>query len=241
MGIGAGSPGHLTQAAITALRAADLILIPTKGEEKADLADLRRAICAEAVPGARLVEVAIPARDAAHPSYLAGVEDWHDAVARAWGAALAAHPGARRAAVMVWGDPSLYDSSLRIAARLPVTVRVIPGITAVQALTAAHAIPLNDLGAPVLFTTGRRLREAGWPRGVDRLVVLLDGGCAFRGLPPEGIRIWWGAYLGMAGELLDHGPLAEAGPRIETARARARAERGWIMDVYLLARDPGPA
>lgn len=235
VGIGAGSLGHLTLAAIDALRGADAILIPTKGEEKAELADLRRAICAEFTPTSPILEVAIPTRDAENPSYLAGVEAWHDAVAAAWAEALARHPGARRVAVMVWGDPSLYDSSLRIAARLPVTMRVIPGITAVQALTAAHAIPLNDLGAPVLITTGRRLR-AGWPAGAERVVVMLDGGCAFQALPPAGIRIWWGAYLGMAGEMLEAGPLAEAGPRIEAARAKARAERGWIMDCYLLAR-----
>ena len=38
---------------------------------------------------------------------------------------------------------------------------VIPGITAIQALTARHRIPLNDVGEPVLITTGRQLREDG--------------------------------------------------------------------------------
>ena len=68
--------------------------------------------------------------------------------------------------MLVWGDPSLYDSSLRIVDRLrddglDIRVRVIPGITSLQALTAAHAIPLNRLGAPVLITTGRQVRGAG--------------------------------------------------------------------------------
>src|SRR3546814_4791944 len=54
-------------------------------------------------------------------------------------------PNGGRLALLVWGDPSLYDSSLRIAGRLPgVKVRVIPGITSIQALTAAHGICLND-------------------------------------------------------------------------------------------------
>lgn len=90
------------------------------------------------------------------------------------------------------------------------------------------------------ITTGRRLRDHGWPEGADTVVVMLDGDCAFRDLPPEGLTIWWGGYVGMAQEVLDHGPLAEAGPRIIAARAQARARHGWIMDIYLLRRDlPG--
>ncbi|MEM1343309.1 MAG: precorrin-6A synthase (deacetylating), partial [Pseudomonadota bacterium] len=145
-----------------------------------------------------------------------------------------------RIALMVWGDPSLYDSTLRIAKRLPalgfsLRVRVVAGLTSVQLLTASHAIPLNGLGAPVLITTGRRLRQ-GWPSGVDTLAVMLDGGCAFQGLDPEGIEIWWGAYLGMAEEILRAGALAEIGQEIVALRAEARARHGWIMDTYLLHR-----
>ena len=115
-------------------------------------------------------------------------------------------------------------------------MRVVPGITALQALTAAHGIPLNDLGRPVVITTGRQLRDHGWPAGADRVAVMLDGDCAFRSLDPAGVSIWWGACVGMARQLLDHGPLAEAGPRILKARAAARARHGWVMDIYLLAR-----
>ena len=145
------------------------------------------------------------------------------------------------AAFLVWGDPALYDSTLRIAARLGESVRVtvIPGLMSPQVLAAAHAIPLNDLGAPFLVTTGRRLREEGWPAATDTLVVMLDGDCTFASLDPTGISIWWGAYVGMEGQITDHGPLSEAGPRILAARAAARAERGWIMDIYLLRRIPG--
>ena len=45
VGIGMGNPDHLTQAAITALQSADLILVPHKGESKTLLSDLRMAIC----------------------------------------------------------------------------------------------------------------------------------------------------------------------------------------------------
>jgi precorrin-6A synthase len=241
VGIGTGNPDHLTLQGVDAIRSADVVLVPRKGADKTDLADLRRQICARVLGDlGRVVEFDVPVRDAA-AEYLAGVEAWHDAVAAAWSEALAgAGPGARRVALLVWGDPSLYDSSLRIAARLdPMPrIRVVPGITALQALTAAHRIPLNELGAPVLVTTGRRLR-AGWPAGADTVAVMLDGACSFRTLDPDGIAIWWGAYLGMADEMLIAGPLGETRDRIAAERTAARARHGWIMDTYLLRRCAG--
>lgn len=243
IGIGTGNPGHLTLQAIDAMNAADLVLIPLKGAEKSDLAGLRRTLCETHLrgPGPRVVDFALPVREAENPSYRQGVDDWHDAIAAAWEREIRAQIGAEgRVALLVWGDPSLYDSTLRIAARLarvmPVTTRVIPGITAVQALCAAHAIPLNEIGAPVVITTGRRLRDDGWPEGADTVVVMLDGGCAFTTLAPEGVTIWWGGFVGMAEEVLHAGPLAEVGPEILATRAAARAAHGWIMDIYLLRR-----
>ncbi|HAY10364.1 MAG TPA: precorrin-6A synthase (deacetylating), partial [Thauera sp.] len=83
-------------------------------------------------------------------------------------------------------------------------VSVVPGITSLQVLTAAHRIPLNDVAAPVMITTGRRLREQGWPVGVDTVAVMLDGNCAFTTLEGAGIEIWWGAYVGMAQQSPHH-------------------------------------
>ena len=174
-----------------------------------------------------------PTRDPALP-YDIRVERWHDQIALAWAEAIEGAEGP--VALLVWGDPGLYDSTLRIARRLnPVPrLRVVPGITAIQALTAAHAIPLNTVGGPVTITTGRRLRESGWPEGCETLAVMLDGDCAFSHLDRSGLHIWWGAYLGMDEQILEHGPLSEAAPRIVERRAAARAAHGWIMDVYLL-------
>jgi precorrin-6A synthase len=238
IGIGTGNPDHVTGQAIKALNAADLILIPRKGEAKSDLADLRRQILSQVLTAP--VPVAgydVPGR-ADQDDYLGAVNDWHDAIAQVWAATIAAHrPGAANVALMVWGDPSLYDSTLRIAARLPgVAVKVIPGITSLQALTAAHAIPLNTLAAPVTITTGRQLRDHGWPEGAVTLAVMLDKGGAFTTLDPEGVTIWWGAYVGMPEETLIHGPLAEVSQEILATRATLRAEHGWIMDIYLLRR-----
>ena len=65
---------------------------------------------------------------------------------------------------------------------------------------------------------------------------MLDGQCSFQGLDPAGVHIWWGGFLGMAEQILDAGPLAEAAPRIVKTREEARARHGWIMDTYLLRR-----
>ncbi len=241
IGIGTGNPEHLTLQAIKAINSADLILIPRKGADKADLAELRRSICADVLTNkaTRIVEFDLPRRDQGNPDYRRGVDDWHDAVAEIWSRTITAElSSGGTVALLVWGDPSLYDSTLRIAARLNPAprVRVIPGITSVQALTASHAIPLNEIGAPFLVTTGRQLRDGGWPAGADTLVVMLDGDCAFQHIDPSGVTIWWGAYVGMPQEIILAGPLAETGPRIVKARAEAREANGWIMDVYLLRR-----
>lgn len=243
IGIGTGNPDHLTLQACKALNTADLILLPLKGREKADLADIRRTICDAVLE--RDIPVAafdLPERDPAIADYLTRVEHWHDAIATCWRAAMDEHPDARTIALLVWGDPSLYDSTLRIAARLGETgtidLTVIPGITAMQALTAAHAIPLNALGGAFTVTTGRNLRDNGWPEGAERVVVMLDQGGAFQSLDPTGLHIWWGAYLGMANEMTLSGSLADMGAIIMDRRAAARAAHGWIMDIYLLSRTP---
>lgn len=238
IGIGTGNPDHLTAQAVKALNRADLILLPRKGAEKSDLADIRREILGQVLTApVPVAEYDVPTR-ADQQDYLGAVNEWHDAIARVWTDTITARlPHGGSVALMVWGDPSLYDSTLRIAARLPdLTVRVVPGITSLQALTAAHAIPLNTLAEPVTITTGRQLRDHGWPGGTTTLAVMLDKGGAFTSIDPADTSIWWGAYVGMPEETLIHGPLAEVADDILATRARLRAEYGWIMDIYLLRR-----
>jgi precorrin-6A synthase len=238
IGIGTGNPGHLTAEAASALNVADLILLPRKGEEKSDLADVRHLILRQVLTASvPVAEYDVPQR-ADQTDYLGAVNDWHDAIAQVWLDAVTARlPDGGNVALMVWGDPSLYDSTLRIAARLPgVVVKVIPGITSLQVLTAAHAIPLNTLAAPVTITTGRQLRDHGWPAGTTTLAVMLDKGGAFATLDPANTTIWWGAYVGMPQQALIHGPLAQVSDQILATRAALRAQHGWIMDIYLLRR-----
>ncbi|MGY6548249.1 MAG: precorrin-6A synthase (deacetylating) [Roseinatronobacter sp.] len=237
IGIGTGNPDHITREARRALRAAALILVPRKGAGKEDLADLRHQILTEIGSPARIVPFDMPQRDESLP-YFTRVARWHDEIATIWARVIAGAGPAGPVALLVWGDPGLYDSTLRIAARLRPAprLRVIPGITALQALTAAHAIPFNTINGAVTVTTGRRLRDHGWPEGADTLVVMLDGDCSFRRLDPEGLHIWWGAFLGMREQVLVSGSLADVSARIVATRAQARAQHGWIMDTYLLRR-----
>ena len=240
IGIGAGDPDYLTVQAIQALNDTEVFFAMDKGSDKDDLVALRRQICARFIrePGYRFVELRDPRRSA-DGDYRDAVADWHAARARLWSAAICDELGPDGVgAFLAWGDPSLYDSTLRIldainteVADVDFTFDVIPGITAVQALTARHRIPLNEVGEPVLITTGRQLRKHGMSSG--SVVVMLDAECSFQGCPAE-TRIWWGAYLGTEDELLVAGTVGEVGPRIAAARAEARARHGWIMDTYLL-------
>lgn len=241
IGIGTGNPDHVTFQGAQAIRNADLILIPRKGKNKSDLSGLREDIITRVTDTPpRIAYFDIPERRS-DDGYLRGVDAWHDAIALRWQDAIAAHPEARQVALLIWGDPSLYDSSLRIAARLtpqPPT-RVIPGITALQALTAAHAIPINAIGAPYTVTTGRRIRDAGWPQTAGTVAVMLDAECSFQHLEMADFDIWWGAYVGMEEEILIQGPLADVAAKILKTRADARASHGWIMDIYVLAKRTG--
>ena len=234
VGIGTGNPEHLTVQAINALNRADVLFIPDKGAGKADLADLRRDIVARYVtnPASRTVEYAVPKRDAANPDYGAGVDDWHAALARRFGALLEQVPENGACAFLVWGDPGLYDSTIRIVDQLRAdhAVEIIPGITSIQALTAAHGIALNRIGEPVHITTGRKLGEVG-----DDTIVMLDGQTAFMAADPD-LDIFWGAYLGTPDEITIAGRLGDIRDQIAETRKAARERHGWIMDTYLLRK-----
>jgi precorrin-6A synthase len=245
IGIGAGDPDHVTAQAVRALNAAEVFFVVDKGGGAGELVALREGILERFVtePSYRIVHVPDPPRDRTAAAYGAAVDDWRARRAEVWEAHLRDELGEDgTGAFLVWGDPSLYDSTLdvieRILARDEVAFdhEVIAGISSVHALTARHRIPLNRVAGAVQITTGRRLASHGWPDGVDDVVVMLDADCSFRHLDPEGVDVYWGAYLGTADELLVAGPLAEAGPEIERVRAAARERKGWIMDTYLLRR-----
>jgi precorrin-6A synthase len=244
IGIGAGNPEHLTIQAIKALNKVEVFFVIDKGEDRSDLVRIRRDICERAIEGHayRFVEVKDPERDPAAPSYRAGVDQWHRQRAAILQRLIADElDDNETGGFLVWGDPSLYDSTLRIIALMrengavAFEHEVIPGISSIQALAAAHRIALNHIGGPVHITTGRTLRDAGLP-DADNIVVMLDGVGAFATIDPTDITVHWGAYLGTEKERLLSGPLRETAPLIERARAEGRERHGWIMDTYLLRR-----
>ena len=245
IGIGAGDPEHVTAQAVRALNAVDVFFVIDKRGDAGDLVALRREVCERYIEGSayRMVDVPDPPRDREAKAYGAAVDEWRRRRAAIWQALLRdelADDGV--GAFLVWGDPSLYDSTLAVieqvlaSGEVAFEYEVVPGISSVHALTARHRIAINRVGGAVQITTGRRLSNDGWPDGIDDLVVMLDADCSFRALDPDGVEIFWGAYLGTPDELLVAGPLAEAAPKIEELRADARRRKGWIMDTYLLRR-----
>ncbi len=240
IGIGTGDPEHLTLQAVRALADVAVVFVLDKRAETADLIEARKRVCAAHIPKPyRLVVVDDPPRDRNPADYAGTVEAWHAARAERLEAAIGENLGAGGiGAFLVWGDPALYDSTLRILDRILSRGRVaferavIPGLSSVQVLAARHGVPLNTIGGAVTITTGRRL-AAGWPAGADSVVVMLDADPTFSGLDPD-LTIHWGAYLGGADEILVAGRLGTVGAEIRRLRAEARSRHGWIMDIYLL-------
>ncbi|WP_086662956.1 precorrin-6A synthase (deacetylating) [Lentzea kentuckyensis] len=240
IGIGAGNPDHLTVQAVKALRTVDVFFVLDKGSVKQELVDLRASILAEhATHQYRWVEGRDPDRDRNPADYQATIDAWRRDRADVVQGLLAELGQDEVGAFLVWGDPSLYDSTLAILDDLRArgsefAVEVIPGVTSVAALTAGHQVALNQVGKPVQITTGRRL-SGGWPSDVDDVAVMLDASYAFEGVDPDTL-IYWGAYLGMPDEILISGRVGDVAAEIRAVREEVRARKGWIMDTYLLRR-----
>ncbi len=241
IGIGAGDPEHITVQAINALNRASVFFVLDKGQATQDLVRLRLELCERYIrePNYRVVQASDPQRDSASESYTQRVEDWHEQRAELFAHLIENELAAGECgAFLLWGDPSLYDSTLRILERLRTHARccfdyqVIPGISSVQALAARHRVSLNEIGQPVRITTGRRLVADD----LDNVVVMLDAHCAFKAFVHENVDIYWGAYIGTADELLIAGKLSDVCEQITHTRQAARQRKGWIMDTYLLRK-----
>jgi precorrin-6A synthase len=250
IGIGAGNPDYLTIQAINALNRVDVFFIMDKGEAKHKLIDLRREICARYITNKdgwstksyRFVEAPIPERVRGDVDYQVAVTDLNNEKQAVFEHFIDNElKEGECGAFLVWGDPSLYDSTIRIldgildSERLVFEFEVIPGITSVQALTARHRIPLNRIGRSVEITTGRKL-AAGLSTQADTTVVMLDAENSFNKIAEEDVDIYWGAYLGTPDEILISGKLSDVAGEIERVRKTAREENGWIMDTYLLRK-----
>jgi precorrin-6A synthase len=244
IGIGAGNPDYVTMQAINALNKVDVFFVMDKGREKQDLLRLRREICERYVKNRsyRTVETPDPPRDRKASSYESAIDAWHEQRTAIYEQLIKQELGEDECgAFLVWGDPSLYDSTLRIIDRIvargtvPFEYGVIPGISSVQALAARHRIALNRVGRSVHITTGRKIAE-GLPDNVDDVLVMLDADCSFKSIQDPKVDIYWGAYIGTADEILVSGNLREVMDDIGRMRAEAKGRKGWIMDTYLLRK-----
>ena len=239
LGVGMG-PQHVTAEVADALRSTDYVVAAEKDDDDGLLA-VRGAIVDTYAPSIPIVAVADPARDRSPgltgPGYARAVADWHAARAQRYADVLRARGGT--AAFLVWGDPALYDSNVRIveqvkALGVELDYHVLPGISAPQLLAARHRIVLHPVGRPVHITTGRRLAEAV-DDGQDNIVAMLNSELAdLTGLADW--TIWWGANLGAAGERLVSGRVGDVVDEIVAARSAAKADAGWVMDIFLVRR-----
>lgn len=247
IGIGAGNPDFLTIQAVKALNRADVFFVFDKGERKSDLVRLRQDICERFIENKsyRFVTIDDPVRDPEPHGYKHGVEAWHRERALKLAAQIEAEVGEDGCgAFLVWGDPSLYDSTLRLLdllraqGSLAFESEVIPGISSVQALAASHQLVLNTIGGSIAITTGRELAERGFPASAETVVVMLDRGDGLKAAAEMDVEIHWGAYLGTPNEVLVSGKLRDVLGEIEQIRAREKQRHGWIMDTYVLRRPP---
>ena len=240
IGIGTGNLNHLTLEAVNTLNNVDLILIPKKNSETLDLLNIRLEICKALITNTKynIIEFELPVRDT-KKEYSLSVKQWHSAVAAIWKKTIVSFKGKKdKVGLLIWGDPSLYDSSIRIAETIidKYNINVIPGITSIQALMAAHKINMNEIGKPFFVTTGRFLKQKGLFFNKDRSFVMLDGKCSFQYINTKMYYMWWGAYLGMNKEIIFKGHLDQIYEEVISNRKTAKLKYGWIMDTYLLQK-----
>lgn len=247
IGIGAGNPEYLTIQAVNALNQVDVFFILDKGAAKEKLVAFRHELCERYIQDRnyRFVDASSPEWERGSADYGATITDLNrDKQAvfeRLIGEGMA---DGECGAFLVWGDPTLYDSTIRIIEAIvrggghAIDYEVIPGITAAQALAAKHKTTLNRIGEAIEITTGRRIAE-GFPNNVGSVIVMLDAGNGFTQFADQDIDIFWGAYIGTPDEILIAGKLKDVAGDIERVRAEARRANGWIMDTYLMRRrDP---
>ena len=249
IGIGAGDPDYLTVQAINALNRTDVFFLMDKGSAKDSLIGLRKTICERFIQGRdyRFASAECPERVRDVADYHGSVVDLNQDKQQVFEGMLREQLGdGETGAFLAWGDPALYDSTLRIVDNIvrnssePIAVEVIPGITSLQALAAKHKVCFNSIGQAFQITPARRLAEGGFPEGVDSVLVMLDAQDTYRRFVEQDMHIYWGAYIGTPDEVLIAGPLSEVADTIQRRRAALREQHGWIMDSYLLRKSEKP-
>ena len=223
------------------MNAVDLFVVADKGEAKHDLAELRRRLCEAVIKHDhyRFIEIDDPPGTARR---------WTTTPPSAPGTA-SAPPGMSRrsmpscptaATSASWSGVIRRSTTRRSASprqsggpELDVDLRVVPGISSLQLLAAAHKIVLNQIGQPVHVTTGRRLLEE-YTADLGDVLVMLDGGLACADLVPlhPDLTIYWGAQLGFGGRVPAGRPAGRRHRR-HPARARSHPRAPWLGPRHL--------
>ena len=161
LGVGPGDPELLTLKALRILRAAPVLAYPAPltGESMA------RSIVAEHLDAGERIEIPLRMnfdtdRTSANQAYDAGAE------------AIALHLQAgRTVAVLCEGDPFLFGSFIylfgRLCGRFP--IEVVPGVSSIQACSAALGAPLSALDDRVAVIPATRAEDE-----IERLLAVVD-------------------------------------------------------------------
>ena len=241
IGIGPGNPDYLTVQAIKAIKGVDVFFFLEKRKGDEDFLKIRREILERYLDSGtyRVVSARIPKRKKGG-NYVEEVKAWREEVAEVVAGLIKNEmEEGENAALLIWGDPSLYDGHLEMLQHIlkrgviDFEYEVIPGITSVQLLAARHKIPLNRIGEPIVITTARKLKECETDEVINT-VVLLDSRANFERFEDTDIDIYWGGYLGTEDEILLSGKLRDIIEDLERIRIEAKKKKGWLMDTYIL-------
>ena len=145
VGVGPGDPDHVTVKALRTLETADVILVPSTEARAGGVGRAEEIVCAH-----------LPAKTAAIrriPFSMAEHRGVGQRRASAWEASAttaieAFEAGAKRVAFATVGDASVFSTFSYlcdlVSRRVDVTIEVIPGITAMQAIAATSRTPLVE-------------------------------------------------------------------------------------------------
>ena len=144
VGVGPGDPDHVTVKALRTLETADVILVPSTEARAGGVGRAEEIVCTH-----------LPAKTAAIrriPFSMAEHRGVGQRRASAWEASATAieafEAGAKRVAFATVGDASVFSTFSYlcdlVSRRIEVTIEVIPGITAMQAIAATSRTPLVE-------------------------------------------------------------------------------------------------
>ncbi|MBU4320275.1 MAG: precorrin-6A synthase (deacetylating) [Thermodesulfovibrionales bacterium] len=245
IGIGPGDPDYLTVQAINTMRKIDVFfLLEKEGEGCKDFLKMRKKVLERYLESGkyRIVVARIPKRKKGGNPYVEEIKVWRQETAAVIAGLIKNEmKEGENGALLVWGDPSLYDGHLEMlqhilkGGAINFEYEAIPGITSIQVLAAKHKIPLNRIGESIVITTGRKLKEYSTDE-VTNVIVLLDSYSAFKRFQDTNIDIYWGSYLGTEDEILISGKLKDVIDDIKKLKSEAKKKKGWLMDTYILRR-----